>query len=135
MNKMIVKPFGETYEWATYASMTEFSFVESGLRLVLDSPMGNDDFVEFYFPAARAFKVLENCDHQNYWEQTHFRTDHLIYLIEQGGWRDSAKGRYMQVLNADSDVKSQPPLFEWFIIATEYCVSVISPNPPHIRSF
>lgn len=102
----------------------------SGLRVVVSAPIGSDEFVEFFFPGANAFQALQNCDHLAYWGHDDFKTKHLIYEMLEGGWRDHVGEHYMQVLNTHREDQS-----EWLVVATEYCVSVVSGSPPLIRSF
>lgn len=128
--KIVALPHGEQYEWSDAGSITELTFGLSGLRIVVSAPVGSDEFVEFFFPGANAFQTLQNCDHLAYWDHDEFQTKHLIYQMLEGGWRDRVGEHYMQVLNTQRKAQS-----EWLVVATEYCVSVVSGKPPFIRSF
>jgi|GEM_PF-6362569 len=128
--EIVALPFGEEYEWSDSGSLTELTFGMSGLRLVVSAPIGSASFVEVYFPGANAFQTLQNCDHLAYWGDKAFMTKHLIYLMIKGGWRDRVGEHYMQVLNTNRDKQS-----EWLVVATEYCVSVVSGSEPLVRSF
>ncbi len=124
------KAFGNEYDWAGYSTITEFSFGESGLRLVLSGSANSESFVEVLFTGANAFQVLMECDYHAYWQKDNFRTNHMIYQIKSGGWRDRVGCNYMQVLNVDYDSQT-----EWLVTANDYCVSVVSGSAPIVREF
>ncbi len=128
--EIISKAFGNEYGWASIGSITEFSYGLSGLRVVVSGPINDDSFIEIYFPGANAFQFLMECDCLPYWSNNNFTTNHIVYEVISGGWRDRVKEHYMHVLNADS--KSQS---EWLITTCEHCVGVISGSPPIIREF
>lgn len=128
--KIVALPVGEPIEWSDAASVTEFTFGLSGLRVVVSAPIGSDDFVEFFFPGINAFQVLQNCDHLAYWGHADFKTKHLAYQMVEGGWRDRVGDNYMQVLNTQRESQT-----EWLIVATEFCVSVVSGSKPLVRPF
>ena len=128
--EIVAFPYGDKYEWSGAASITELTFGLSGLRIVVSAPIGNDAFIEIFFPDANAFQALQNCDHLAYWGHECFQSGHLIYQMVNGGWRDRAGDNYMQILNYNRERNT-----EWFVVATEYCVSVVSGSEPMIRSF
>ena len=124
-----VVPFGQTYEWSNAASITELSYGQSGLRVVVSAPIGSDAFVEIFLPGANAFQVLPNADHLGYWGNQCFETKHLVYKFVKGGWLARVGEHYMQVLKTDLNQS------EWLIVSTDHCVSVVSGSEPLIRPF
>lgn len=127
---IVAIPYGKQFHWSDAASITEPTFGSSGLRVVVSAPIDSDAFVEFFFPGANAFQTLQNCDYVDYWGHDDFKTKHLLYQLLEGGWRDRVGEHYMQVLNTQRATQS-----EWLVVATEYCVSVISGSEPLIRCF
>ncbi|WP_223789624.1 hypothetical protein [Marinicella meishanensis] len=128
--EIISKPFGNEYKWASYSSVTEFSYGQSGLRIVASGPIDDDSYIEIYFPGAYAFQYLNENDCLSYWAGNNFKTNHIIYQIESGGWRDRVKNHYMHILNTDQSNQS-----EWLIATCEDCIGVISSSPPMVREF
>ena len=128
--KTISKPFGNEYSWASTGSVTELTYGLSGLRIVGSGPIDDDSFIEIYFPGANAFQSLMESDCLAYWSDDNFTTNHIIYQIEAGGWRDRVKDHYMQVLNSAYESQS-----EWLITTCEHCIGVVSGSPPMVREF
>jgi hypothetical protein len=128
--KIQTEPFGKEYDWRNYASITELSYALSGLRLVVSAPIDKDDYVEIFFPDVQAFQVLRENDYLEYWKHSGFRSNHLIYKMICGGWRDRVGSNYLQITNAYKDDYS-----EWLIIGTEDCVNVVSASEPLVRNF
>jgi hypothetical protein len=126
--KAVLEPIGTQIEWFKGAAVTEIANTDSGLRIVLASPLGIDRYVEVHFPYVRAFQVMDQGDMAGYWGPA-LPGNHVLYKVDSGGWRERVAGHFLRVTSA------MDKMTEWLVVSDDLCVTVMSTYEPHVREF
>ena len=71
----------------------------SALLIVMAALQGIYPYLEIYFQFVRAFQVMNEGDTLKYW-QTPLKSNHTVYKVTAGGWRDRVSGQYANVTAA-----------------------------------
>jgi hypothetical protein len=124
----LLEPVGPEIDWHGGSDVIEITSTSSGLRIVMAAPEGVDRYLELHFPFVRAFQAMDEGDMLEYW-QSPLTSNHALYKVTSGGWRDRVSGQYLHVTAALDTMQ------EWLVVSECLCVSVISAYVPHIREF
>jgi hypothetical protein len=126
-------PIGNIYNWETESDIVELTYTHSSrLRVIIDTRKNKFSpiFVEVVFPFARGFRYLDEGDLIRYWESDEFKEGYHVYDILNGGWITGEK-LDTGLLSVSSSVGQK----EWFVVTTNYCMTVVGAGEPLIREF
>lgn len=125
------KPLGKIYSNDIESDIVELSYsLAGGLRIIIDTGTGKFTPVvlEVLFGDTRGFRCLDEGDLIRYWESNAFIDRYHVYEISSGGWISGETLDY-GLLSVSSSVGQK----EWFVVTTNFCVSVIGVSNPLMR--
>lgn len=109
--------------------MTQVSYNTDGLRIVVSSPVGIDEYTEVFFSSPIAFQVMDEGEMYTLWKDSKCSSKHAVYKVISGGWKDRVKNGFLVVSGSDDKIA------EYLVVTVGDCVSVLSPLPPEILEF
>ena len=83
--------------------------------------------IEVFFPEHRGFVLLDEGDMPSWLGAECFRSSHLLYQVQRGGWFDNVSPECGLLAVAGATSR------EWLVVTANDCVSVFSDVEPLVR--
>ena len=95
----LLEPIGYQLDWHGGSDVVKMTSTNSGLLIVMAALQGIYRYLEIHFPFVRAFQVMDEGDTLKY-SKTPLKSNHALYKVTTGGWRDRVTSQYPNVTAA-----------------------------------